>query len=79
VRAIEEGIPVARAANTGISAIIDSLGRITTKLNLNRSGVVDGDLPASIAPTPYSRIHDLWFWILVAATGFSGWLFTTRK
>ena len=79
VRAIEEGVPIARAANTGISAIIDSLGRITTKLNLSRSGVVDGYLPASIAPTPYSRIRDLWFWLLIAASTLSGWLFTTRK
>lgn len=61
VRAIEEGIPVVRVANTGISAIIDPLGRIKRKLGLNKLGVVDGRLPVAIAPTPYSRIMEWWF------------------
>src|SRR4051812_5812724 len=46
VRAIEEGLPVARAANTGTSAIIDGNGRLRIQLGLNHLGVVDGPLPA---------------------------------
>lgn len=79
VRAIEEGLPVVRAANTGISAIIDSFGRITQRLDLNRAGVVDGPLPAAIAPTPYSRLRDFWFVLLVCANVALTWLFSKGK
>ncbi len=71
VRAIEEGLPVARAANTGISAMIDPMGQITASLNLGRMGVVDAPLPVALAPTPYARFGDLLFLILLggAAAG----------
>jgi apolipoprotein N-acyltransferase len=67
VRAIEEGLPVARAANTGISAIIDPFGRITQQLKLDEMGVLDGPLPAAIASTPFSRFGDWWFAVMVCA------------
>jgi apolipoprotein N-acyltransferase len=79
VRAIEEGIPVARAANTGISAIIDPLGRITAKLGLDRLGVVDGNLPAAIAPTPYSRLREVWFLLFLSACTGLAWVFSRGK
>ena len=58
VRAIEEGVPVARAANTGISAIIDGNGRVRARLGLNRMGVVDAALPASLAQPLYTQVGD---------------------
>jgi len=79
VRAIEEGIPVARAANTGISAIIDPLGRITVRLGLDQQGVVDGNLPAAIAQTPYSRMRAVWFWLFAGFCAAFAWVFSRGK
>ena len=51
LRAIETGLPIIRAANTGISAIIDPLGRIVASAPLGVEGVVDGPLPKPLEPT----------------------------
>jgi len=58
VRAIELGLPLVRAANTGISAIVDPLGRVVASLPLGVEGVVDSRLPQSVQPTIYARIGD---------------------
>jgi apolipoprotein N-acyltransferase len=68
LRAIEEGLPVVRAANTGISAVIDPLGRIVARLGLGVEGVLDSSLPSAIAPTVYARSGDIPAWIIVAAS-----------
>jgi apolipoprotein N-acyltransferase len=54
-RAIEDGVPMVRVANTGISGVIDGRGRVSGKLELGRTGHVDVRLPEALAPTPYSR------------------------
>jgi apolipoprotein N-acyltransferase len=55
VLAIAEGLPLVRAANTGISAVIDPIGRVVNALPLGAEGVLDARLPAAIAPTISSR------------------------
>jgi apolipoprotein N-acyltransferase len=79
VRAIEQGVPVVRAANTGISAIIDPYGRITKRLGLGRMGVLDGTLPAAIAATPYSRFAEWWYVLVVCAMVALTWISSKRK
>jgi apolipoprotein N-acyltransferase len=65
-RAIEQGLPLVRSANTGISAVIDGQGVIWSRLDLNENGVLDSALPAPLPPTLYSQIGDLLFWILIS-------------
>lgn len=48
LRAVEQGLPMLRAANTGISAIVDPYGRVVASLGLGEGGVLDGDLPKPV-------------------------------
>jgi apolipoprotein N-acyltransferase len=71
VRAVEEGLPLVRAANNGISAMIDPFGRIPARLDLNVRGVIDARLPSAISPPVYARLGDGPFflaWIALAAS-----------
>ncbi|MDK3073921.1 apolipoprotein N-acyltransferase [Sedimentitalea sp. JM2-8] len=58
MRAIEQGLPMVRVANTGISAMIDPRGGIIASLPLGEAGFVDAGLPAPLAPTLYARSGD---------------------
>ena len=62
LRAIEEGLPVVRAANTGISAVIDSHGRVLARLELGRTGTIDSPLPMALEPTIYATYGDILYW-----------------
>jgi len=66
LRAIEQGLPVVRAANTGISAVIDPLGRDVARLGLGIEGVLDSALPSAISPTVYARTGDIPAAIMIA-------------
>ena len=66
VRAIEQGLPMVRAANTGVSAVIDPVGRIIARLGLGVEGVLDANLPSAIAPTIYARLGDIPATVMVA-------------
>ncbi len=61
-RAMETGLPVLRAANTGISAIIDARGGITASLGLQIEGLVEDQLPGRYAPGLFAKIGE---WVLV--------------
>jgi apolipoprotein N-acyltransferase len=67
VLAIEEGLPLIRTANSGVSAVIDPMGRIVQSLPLGTAGTLDSGLPRPIAATIYARIGDLWLWLVVVA------------
>lgn len=65
-RAIEEGLPVIRAANTGISGMIDPFGRVVEKRALNTKGIIDAALPPRLDPTIFARFgHTLFYALLV--------------
>ncbi|MFC7049740.1 apolipoprotein N-acyltransferase [Emcibacter nanhaiensis] len=62
VRAIEEGLPVVRSAGTGISAVIDSYGRVIKSIDLQKRGVIDQMLPKKLVNlTYYARFGDIIF------------------
>ena len=56
MRAIEEGLPVVRAANTGISAVIDAHGQITARIGLAEKGLIDAAMPKSVQPTLFALL-----------------------
>ena len=77
VRAIEEGLPLVRAANTGISAVVDPLGRVVASLPLGVEGILDAALPQPLAPTPYARLGDAPAGLMVL--GGLGWVMLSRR
>ncbi|MGE0751679.1 MAG: apolipoprotein N-acyltransferase [Variibacter sp.] len=67
VRAIEEGLPLVRGANTGISAVVDPLGRVVASLPLGAETVLDAPLPKPIDPPLYVHMGDGGALLLVGA------------
>jgi apolipoprotein N-acyltransferase len=74
MRSVELGIPQIRAANTGISAIIDPLGTIIASLPLGSEGIIDSRLPKVVLSTLYAQWGDFFAMILL----FSAYLLCIR-
>ena len=72
MRAIEEGLPLVRVANTGISGVVDPYGRVRARLEVGVEGVIDSPLPAALdIRTPFARFGNgvLLFLIILVALG----------
>jgi apolipoprotein N-acyltransferase len=72
-RAVEEGLPLIRVANNGISGVVDAEGRVLAHTNLDAIGHADVALPAAGAATPYSRLGDWLFLALLLAGGVAAY------
>jgi apolipoprotein N-acyltransferase len=62
-------LPLVRAANDGISAVIDPVGRVVRSLPLGAEGVLDAPLPRAIEPTVYARVGNLGALLLMVVAG----------
>ena len=59
LRSVEEGLPMIRVANSGVTAAIDPWGRVAASLPLGKVGTIDVDLPRALSPTIYSNNRDI--------------------
>ncbi|MCB5199480.1 apolipoprotein N-acyltransferase [Loktanella sp. TSTF-M6] len=78
LRAIEQGLPMVRSANTGISAMIDAQGRVLASLPLGEAGHIDAPLPPADPVTVYARAGD-WPALLLVLLGLAVTLITTPR
>lgn len=73
-RAVEEGLPVVRSTNNGISAVITPYGRLEAFLPLGEEGILDADLPRALPPTFYSVYGEIFNFILFAISILLGYI-----
>ena len=75
LRAVEEGLPLVRAANTGVSVVVDSYGRVRARAGLDTQAVIDSPLPRALARPPlYARLGDAGVGVLLLfGAGLVAW------
>lgn len=79
LRAVELGLPMLRVANGGISAILDSRGRIVEDAPLGGEAAIDGALPGALAPTWQARFGAATFWALTVLAALTTWVMRRRS
>jgi apolipoprotein N-acyltransferase len=79
LRAVEEGLPLARAAQTGISAVFDSRGRTVARMGLAETGIVLAPLPRAGAPTVFAQLGLLAPLLVVLACAIGAVAGTRRR
>jgi apolipoprotein N-acyltransferase len=78
LRAVEEGLPLVRVANTGISGVVDGYGRVIARLDLGVSGVLDSPLPKKLLGTTfYAQWGDMPLILLLVVCGAAA-IFTRK-
>lgn len=65
LRAVEQGLPLVRVANTGVTQMVDARGRVTAALPFGTEGALDAALPGALPPTPYRRLGEVPFVVLL--------------
>ena len=73
LRAIEQRMPMARVANTGVSGMIDAMGRVTARIGLGKMGAVDAALPPRGPAPGYARWGDAPMLVLLLLLAAVGW------
>jgi apolipoprotein N-acyltransferase len=79
MRAVEQGLPLVRVANTGISAVVDGYGRMIASLPLGQAGVLDSDLPQSLPATIFARFGGAIIWLLLGVLVLCGFMGRSRS
>ncbi len=80
MRAVEEGVPLFRVANTGITAGFDAYGRSLGSIPLGVAGVLDLTVPKAIAPPPFVYFGDFsFFFLIILLVVTATWLDLSRS
>ncbi|MEO8243187.1 MAG: apolipoprotein N-acyltransferase [bacterium] len=66
LRAVEQGLPLVRVANTGVTEVVDARGRVTAELPFGTEGFLDAALPGPLPATPYSKWGEIPVLVLLA-------------